>query len=166
MIRRVRNLARSNWLVGIYLIVIALTLFYIFSYNRVPADSFFDSQQDHVVKVIDGDTIEVLSGERVRLLAINAPEKGEPYSVEAKDKLKNLVEGKDVVLEFDQEKEDHYGRQLAYVFSGKTHINLVMVEEGLAWSYIVPPNDQYQYEIEMAEDHAKQSRIGIWSGLK
>ncbi len=166
MISQAKNLIRGNWLVGFYLILIALTLFYIFSYNRVEVDSFFDSKKAHVVKIIDGDTIEILSGERVRLLAINAPEKGDPYSVEARDKLRSLIEGKDVVLRFDQEKEDHYGRQLAYVFSGKTNINLVMVEEGLAWSYIVPPNDQYQYEIEMAEDHAKQSRIGIWSGLK
>lgn len=163
---KAKDLVKGNWLVVGYLLLIVLTLFYIFSFNKISTDQTFAPQKAHVVKVIDGDTVEILSGEIVRLLAINAPERGNPYSVQSRDKLKDLIEGKDVVLEFDQEKEDHYGRLLAYVFVDKTMVNLVMVEQGMAWSYIVPPNDLYQYEIELAEDQAKQSRLGVWSTLK
>ncbi len=164
---RIGRLIRSNYLVGIYLVLIVLTLLYIFSYGQSAGNSaVFSNQKAHVVEVVDGDTIRLLSGETVRLLSINAPERGDPYSVEAREKLESLVEGEDVLLKFDQEKLDHYGRLLAYIYTGETMVNMIMVEEGLAYSYIVPPNDSYKYEIELSESEAKQARIGIWNNLK
>jgi len=158
---------RSNFLVGIYLVLIVFTLLYIFCYGQsVGRSTLFSSNKAHIVDVIDGDTVEILSGKKVRLLSINAPESGNPYSVEAREKLESLIKGKDVLLKFDQEKQDYYGRLLAYIYYNNQFINQIMVKEGLAYSYIVPPNDSFEYEIELSELEAKQSRIGIWSGLR
>lgn len=163
----ISRFVKSNSLVGLYLVLIVLTLFYIFSYNRAPLGSISSNRQiAHVVEVIDGDTVNILAGDKVRLIGINAPEKGDPYSVEAKERLENLIGGRDVLLEYDNEKRDHYNRLLAYIYVGDLFVNKLMAGEGLAYSYIVPPNDRYEYEIEVAEREAEQERLGIWSSLK
>jgi len=147
--------------------LIVFTLLCIFCCGQsVGRSTQFCSKKAHIVDVIDGDTVEILSGKKVRLLSINAPESGNPYSVEAREKLESLIKGKDVLLKFDQEKQDYYGRLLAYIYYNNQFINQIMVKEGLAYSYIVPPNDSFEYEIELSELEAKQSRIGIWSGLR
>jgi len=107
-----------------------------------------------------------LNGERVRYLGLNAPEKGDPWSTQAYDRNRQLVEGKDVKLIFDFEKRDHYNRLLAYLYQDQTFVNLVMVREGFAWSYTVEPNIEHQQEFEMAETDARQERKGIWSRLR
>ena len=115
-----------------------------------------------VTRVIDGDTIELENGERVRLLGINAPEKGQPYYNEATDRLKELIEGESVTLERDVEERDEYGRLLRHIYIDDTFVNLEMVREGYANVYIVPPNTKYQDEFEEAEAEAKNAGRGIW----
>jgi len=65
-----------------------------------------------VIKVIDGDTFKVASGQSVRLVGIDATELGQPYSEEAKNYLKDLIEGKEVILEKDVSEYDKYNRLL------------------------------------------------------
>ncbi len=72
-----------------------------------------------VVKMIsDGDTFEMNSGVTVRLLGVNAPDRGEAGGEEAKDGLRELVEKKKVYLEYDRYQDDKYGRILAWVWVG------------------------------------------------
>lgn len=113
--------------------------------------------------VIDGDTIELRNKERVRLIGINTPEMGQPYSSEAKNKLKELIEGKETVLEKDITDKDQYGRLLRYIWLGDTLINLEMVKLGYANSYTYPPDVKYQNQIVAAEREAREKKIGLWA---
>ena len=75
-----------------------------------------------VREVIDGDTIVLDDGRKVRYLGINAPEHGQPYAREATNFNRRLVSGLSVRLEFDQERQDRHGRLLAYVYATKCEV--------------------------------------------
>ncbi|MFN3384587.1 MAG: thermonuclease family protein [Archaeoglobaceae archaeon] len=115
-----------------------------------------------VVEVIDGDTVKLENGELVRLLGINAPEKGQRFYEEAKNRLEDLVKGKEVLMEKDVRDRDKYGRLLRYVYVNGTFVNVLMVKEGLAYAYIVEKL-QYEDELRKAEEEAKSLKLGIWS---
>jgi len=116
-----------------------------------------------VSKVIDGDTIELQTGEKVRLLEINTAEAGQPCSEEATNRLRELVEGKQVSLEKDVTDKDMYGRLLRYIFVDDLFVNKQMVKEGLANSYIYGNDKKYEDEITQAENYAKENQIGcLW----
>ena len=118
-------------------------------------------------RVIDGDTVELESGERVRYLMIDTPEsttEQECWGPEAKQANRDLVEGKAVTLRYDAECEDRYGRLLAYVELSGQVINRVMVERGHACVLHIPPNgedevDDYR-DLEYA---AEQLGRGLWA---
>jgi len=99
-----------------------------------------------ITRVIDGDTVVLSDGRTVRYLGINAPEKGEEGFLEAKERNEELVSGKEVRLEYDLEKKDRYGRDLAYVFVGEEMINLKLLAEDLAQVFIIGPNLKYAEE--------------------
>lgn len=115
-----------------------------------------------ISKVIDGDTVELETGERVRLLGINALEMGQPYHEEATNRLKELIENKTVILERDVEDKDRYGRLLGYIFLDNKNVNVKMVEEGYANVYVIPPNTKYETELRKAENEAKTADRRIW----
>jgi micrococcal nuclease len=128
-----------------------------------------------VVAVHDGDTLSVVIGhrkERVRLLGIDAPELGQkPWGANAKKRLKELVaaSGNAVVLEFDLEKRDQYGRLLAYVWArGDALINLEMIRDGYAVLYTFPPNVKHVERLREGQKYARDRGLGIWGkdGLK
>jgi len=120
-----------------------------------------DEIRGKVVSIADGDTITVLDAEKVqhkiRLEGIDAPEKGQAFGTNAKEKMSELVGEKDVVVTW--EKKDRYGRILGDVHLGDRHINLEMVQEGLAWHY-----KQYSKSKELAEaeDVARKAKKGLW----
>ncbi len=113
--------------------------------------------------VIDGDTVELKTGERVRLVGIDAPELGEYYHEESKNKLKDLVEGKTIILERDIENKDKYDRLLRYIYIDNLFVNLILVQEGYAKAYPFEPNTKYKDEFADAENQAKANGLGIWS---
>ncbi len=115
-----------------------------------------------VSNVIDGDTVKLQSGEKVRLLGINTPKKGQPYYEEATNRLKELIEGKTVTLEKDAEDKDQYGRLLRHIYIDDTFVNFEMVREGYANVYVIPPNTKYSDEFEKAEEEAKNAKRRIW----
>lgn len=120
-----------------------------------------------VMQVIDGDTVELDTGDRVRYLMIDTPEsttEQECWGVEAKQANRDLVEGKTVRLRYDVECEDDYDRLLAYVELSSQVINEVMVERGHACVLQIPPNgedllEQYR-DLEYA---AEQLGKGLWA---
>src|SRR3989304_8615709 len=93
----------------------AITGYFVGSYPRTTAT---------VTRVIDGDTFEISTGDEVRMLNINTPERGQYYYQEAKNALKILIENKTVELERDAEGTDRYGRLLRYVFVDDKFVNL------------------------------------------
>lgn len=114
-----------------------------------------------VSRVVDGDTIELANGDVVRLIGIDAPEKNQPYSDGIVEELRKL-EGKKVRLEKDVTNKDRYGRYLRYVFLDDHFVNLELVQSGLAYVYIVDPDDRYGEELSRAEADAREGGIGIW----
>ena len=114
-----------------------------------------------VRRVIDGDTIVLEGGRRLRYLGINTTERGEPFWKEAKDYNARMVEGKSVTLEFEQDKEDKYGRILAYLFVGGKMANAQLLKAGLAHLFVLEPIRYYPYFRKLQEE-ARAKRIGIW----
>jgi len=125
-------------------------------------DFCFQRPEEYLVsKVIDGDTIELENGKAVRLLGIDTPEKNELFYEEAKNTLKQLVDGKRIVLVRDLENKDKYGRLLRYVFVGKIFVNVEIVKKGYSISKAVPTM-KYFSEFNKAEKKAREEGLGIW----
>ena len=120
----------------------------------------------YVDRIIDGDTFYLTNNESVRLIGINTPERGEYYYLESKNKLKDLIEGKQVSLEEDEENRDAYGRLLRYAYINNTFVNLIMVQEGYARAYPYGNNLRYQNEFADAEQRARNSKLRIWLFFK
>lgn len=119
---------------------------------------------EEVVRVIDGDTMELASGYRVRLLHINTPETGELGADEAKALAQERCEGKVVTLAFGDTPQDHYGRLLAEVWVGDQSVNEALVEAGLAHAFFIPPVDEAATaRIIAAQIEARKGRRGIWA---
>ncbi len=123
-----------------------------------------------VKKVFDGDTILLNNGQKVRLLGINTPEVAGPNKDNeaggeaAKAWLKQKLEHRKVKLEGDVEKQDKYQRTLAHVFTeDKQHINLALVQQGLAVLNIYPPNLKYVDALVTAQQAAEKAELGVWS---
>ncbi len=142
---------------GIYIFSIMSGLLLIFALF-----SGSGSPEHTVTRIIDGDTVVIDSGEHVRLLGIDTPEKGQKYYDEARNYLKQRVLGKGVKLVYTNEEKDKYGRLLRYVFVSGHMINTELVEKGLAGAYIFIP-DQYTDLLLSAEEKAKEAGLGIWS---
>lgn len=132
-----------------------------------------EGERARVVKVIDGDTIKLESGQTVRLIGIDTPETKDPrrpvgcFGKEASIKTKNLVEGKIVILQKDVSETDKYNRLLRLVFlpleNGQTlFINDYLVREGFAKAYTYPPDVKYNEQFRQAEVEARENKRGLW----
>jgi len=117
-----------------------------------------------VTRVLDGDTIEIEGGYRVRYEGIDTPELSDLYGTQAYEDNKKLVDGKKVRLEFTEEKLDLYGRVLAYIWIDSLLVNERLVADGLAeilW-YNKMKKPKYYERLKSAEDAAKQNHWGMW----
>lgn len=117
-----------------------------------------------VEKVIDGDTIQLANGERVRYIGIDASELSskECYSAEAKKANEKLTKGKRVKLVRDKSNKDNYGRHLRYVWAGTTFVNQKLVATGAADVFPKSPDLQYQKTFDTAKDDARTHDRGAW----
>ncbi|MEM7798504.1 MAG: thermonuclease family protein [Chloroflexota bacterium] len=120
-----------------------------------------------VVRVIDGDTIEVvIAGQsaRVRLIGMDAPEVGEPFSADATEALSEMLMNRKVYLEKDVSETDSYDRLLRYVYlTDGTLVNEAMVETGQAIAIAYPPDTKYQTQLDAAEAKALSVEAGMWA---
>lgn len=122
--------------------------------------------------VIDGDTIHVIGGEKVRLIGIDAPGINETGGEEALEKLQTLVEDKEVELEFDPKVElglrDPYGRLLAYIWVKNILVNEKLVKQGLAKvvSEEIQRDFKYKARFLEAQKYAQENKLGIWKKWK
>lgn len=123
-------------------------------------------QQAKVVRVIDGDTIEIEGGQRVRYIGIDTAESGGCFATESTSKNKELVGGKTIRLEKDVSEADRYGRLLRYVYVGDILINEVLVKEGYAQVYTYPPDVKYNERFLAAQKEARESDRGLWSSCQ
>lgn len=117
-----------------------------------------------MTRIADGDTIDVGGSDgqiTVRLVAINAPDRGECYATQGLDHLIDNLNNEQVRLEVVG--EDQFGRTLAHVFRGDHHVNLEMVELGLALASTPDETDPYREPILRAENEAFATKTGLWS---
>lgn len=125
-----------------------------------------------VTRVVDGDTVEISTAvdgiDTVRLIGVDTPEtkepgcKPQPYGPEADRFTTEELQGEEVGLEFDQDREDRYDRLLAYVYLEDDMFNETLLEEGYAQVYTVSPNNRYEDRFEAARDEAQEAERGIW----
>lgn len=151
---------------------------------EIPFGKKYDYNNIRVERVVDGDTLILENGERLRLIGIDCPEMHESDKLyrdsrrtkqdrriiqelgrRAYEFTKKLVEGKHVSLEFDVEKRDRYGRLLAYVFlkdKDSTFVNAKIIEEGYASLMTIPPNVKYADLFLKLYQQARTNRRGLW----
>ena len=121
-----------------------------------------------VIKVVDGDTIDVKIGGdtyKVRYIGMDTPEiegKVEPYGPEAAQANQDLVGGKVVTLIKDKSETDRYGRLLRYVIVGDVFVNETLVRRGFARASSYPPDVACDNTFREAEDTARNIELGIW----
>ncbi len=122
-----------------------------------------DQQTVKVKRVIDGDTIVLEDGHKVRYIGIDTPEIKDCYFQEAKTKNQELVEGKEIALEKDVSETDRYKRLLRYIWVGEILVNKTLVREGYAQASTYPPDVRYQPDLISAQKQAQAEGLGIWS---
>jgi micrococcal nuclease len=99
---------------------------------------------EKVSRVIDGDTVQLDDGRKLRYAGINAPEEGEPYHHESTQANNLLVGNKEVDLEFGRSKTDKHERLLAYVYVGRVFVQAEMVKQGWALVMRAQPFPRYR----------------------
>ncbi|MBI3795690.1 MAG: lamin tail domain-containing protein [Deltaproteobacteria bacterium] len=114
-----------------------------------------------VAAVIDGDTVLLTDGTRVRYLGVNTPEHGQPFYEDAKRYNEQLVLHKEVRLERNKPERDAFGRVLAYVYAGDVLVNARLIAEGLGHLFVLGALDRYEEWLRLQTDAQKQHK-GIW----
>lgn len=120
-----------------------------------------------VVAIADGDTLTILTTDqgqhRVRLAAIDTPEKRQAFAQVAKVHLSSLVNGQTVTVHYH--KRDRYGRIVGKVLASGADVGLRQVEAGLAWHYKRYEQEQSDWDraaYARAEVRARDERRGLW----
>jgi micrococcal nuclease len=123
-----------------------------------------------VVRAVDGDTLLLESGHRIRLIGVDTPETShpehaaEPCGEEASVFTHQLVDGRLVTLEFDHERHDDYGRILAYVSIDGRLLNEAIIEAGFSRAETrFPYRGDRKQLFENAEARAKAKQVGLWT---
>lgn len=123
--------------------------------------------------VIDGDTLKLTSGEKLRLMAVNTPELArdsrseEALALVAKNTVKAFfAEDKRMLLYYGMQKKDRYGRHLAHVYSlDGRNLSAELLAKGLAAHIVVPPNERFTACYQRQELNARQQGLGVWRSI-
>ena len=137
----------------------------------VPSSNF---KEAHITKVVDGDTVYTDNGKKIRIIGLNAPERGkEELAEEARERAEDLLLYKVIYLEEDIEKKDQYDRDLRYIWIEKPNnftyqeikeknFSAILISEGLAKPYTFKPNDKYSDVFLKLGKEAKKNKAGMW----
>ena len=160
------------WIIAVVIIFYITISFISNSPNKITGDIILEElevinekEKDLflVTKVIDGDTIDIETGERVRLICIDTPEYDEEGYKDAKEYVEDLILNKKVRLEKDVSETGKYGRLVRYVYlEDGTFVNELIVKQGYGKVYWYKPNITLCPIIQKAEDEAKEKGLGIW----
>ena len=116
-----------------------------------------------VERVVDGDTMVLANGERVRYIGVDTPERDERFYEEATALNRRLVEGQRVWLMRDTSDEDPFGRLLRYVLAGDILVNAELAREGLAEAKQYEPDVRFASCFEALVQEAQQANRGMWA---
>jgi micrococcal nuclease len=112
--------------------------------------------------IIDGDTFRLETGEKVRLIGIDAPELSQPGGELSCQYLAHLIIGKPITLERGSEDRDNYHRLLRFVYTGNLCINEEMIRQGYAEARYLPESPIRDYYVQL-EIQAEAAKAGLWS---
>lgn len=173
-----RNLIKMKIRPAVIFLLTTAFLFPAIALSDQPNQEFYTVQ-----RAVDGDTLKLSNGERVRLIGIDTPESGYnpklyrdakrakqdvktilAQGLQAKEFTKKLCEGKKVRLEMDVQSQDKYSRLLAYVYliEDGTFVNAEIVKAGYAQVYTIPPNVKYQDLFLKLQKEARENKRGLW----
>ena len=167
-VRKLPRHHRWTWSVPGIIVVALLAAFF-----NPPDQAITQGDFDVVERVVDGDTLLLQSGERVRLIGVDTPESKHPkkpveyFGKEASAFTRRVVEEKRVRLEFDQANaarghKDRYGRTLAYVFlEDGTLLNAKIIKQGYGHAYTEFPFSRME-EFRRLEREAREEQRGLW----
>ena len=133
--------------------------------TRGGAESSVASRGILVQRVIDGDTVVLANGDRVRYIGMDTPERGEPLFDEATELNRRLVEGHRVGLLKDQSETDRFGRLLRYVLADDILVNAELVREGLAEAKRYKPDVKFADCFDALMQEARGEQRGLWAPL-
>lgn len=135
-----------------------------------PLPKGLEREAVQVVHVHDGDSVRLADGRRVRLIGINAPElardgrPAEPLAEVARDELKKQLAQSEVLLAYDQERKDHYGRTLGHLFTEEgMSLEAELLRRGLGFHVAIPPNMSLAPCLSEAEQGAREASRGLWA---
>lgn len=155
------RLRKTKYLLPALIILLLLFRFYL---HQKPAE--ISDSQTRIIRVIDGDTVDLTDGRTVRLLGIDCPEKGEPFADSAGAFLTRLALGKTVSLKYSKRKKDNYDRLLAYLYTDSIWLNRELLRQGLAGLYLFEdnlPDREIVAQLLAAQYEAMDHKRGIWS---
>lgn len=161
-----RRTRRKRWLTTLVILVLAGL---IVSYRLVErvGDERRPGDRFRIVRVIDGDTVELTGGDRLRLLAVDTPEQGEPLHDRALACLAAWTRNRGIRVEYDRQRRDRYGRMLGFVYVDDTvMVNRLLIDSGLAYVYLFRDDDlgrpEYRQLIE-SQRKAIERKSGLWA---
>lgn len=124
-----------------------------------------------VARVVDGDTLQLTDGAKVRLIGVNTPEMGsgdtppEPYALAARQSVEKFLAGDSTIyLLVGSVPRDHYHRLLGHVFNRRGEsLEAQLLSMGLGWHIAIPPNLEFAECLAEAEQFARRRGRGLWS---
>lgn len=172
--RGIPRLSKPKRMLGLAVALIAFVGYGVKEVTGIDIYNIFEDEGEtyRVVKVVDGDTIKVKGQEghiKVRLIGVDTPEsvhndyrKNVPEGKIASKYAKQRLLAKEVVIKYDKEKFDKYGRHLGYVYLEGKMFNRELLEKGYAKVMMFKPNTRCEEEFRALEQEAQQDERGFW----
>jgi len=151
---------RRYWPIPAFLLFFLLVRFVAeIGFDRSPEGRF------NVVEIIDGDTVVLTGGERLRLTAIDCPEKGEPFYDSAAAFVASAALGKNGSVVFGDRRRDGYGRLLGFLYFDSISVNEELIRHGLAHVYLFRDNigNPLVERLLILQKAAIENGRGIWA---
>lgn len=122
--------------------------------------------RDRVVRVVDGDTVQLARTGRARLIGVDTPEVHggrECFGAAASRFARRRLGGRAVLVRGDAEAQDRYGRRLVYLFLDGRLFNAELVRRGYATARSIRPNIRHAERLAAEQRRARSRRAGLWS---
>ena len=124
--------------------------------------SFCFAENYTVTKIYSGNRLKTEAGVKVQYIGLDVPSKAQFFFDECKKANKNLVDKKEITIEFDVNKRKNNKELLGYVYVGDFFVNAQLLKNGFAIAYIQPPNQKYADLFIALQKEARKKRRGIW----
>ena len=153
-----------------FLIIAAFFCICAYAADLDSCDQKASGEWAYIKKVVDGDTLRLMDGRKVRLLGVNAPELrksgqvGKVFARQSQYHLRKMLPvGSKVWMQLGIREVDRYSRTLAHVFSPQgEHVNAALLEKGLVYLYLHPPNLAYAACYKNKQKASMGDRAGVW----